>query len=268
MAERIAFEHGLRCTSPVILRATNHTVALLEPHPVVAKIGSDRERLVRELAIAEWLSRRGAPVVAPSPLLPARVHSQAAIHVSYWTYVPPSRAEAVDDATLADALDTLQRDLRGLPPSVAGAMPGLERIIESVPTLLCDPMALGGLDDRDRDLLARAFERSRDDLRSEPADHIVLHGSPHRFNILELDGSPRFIDLETVCSGPREWDLAHLEPGVAAASPVNVNRRLLAICRALVSVATATWCWIDIDDGDLREHAEHHLAVVRQDMRE
>ena len=43
----------------------------------------------------------------------------------------------------------------------------------------------------------------------------VLHGSPHRMNILTRDGAPVFIDLETIQIGPIEWDLADLEPEVA-----------------------------------------------------
>ena len=34
-----------------------------------------------------------------------------------------------------------------------------------------------------------------------------------------VDGEPMFIDFETVCYGPVEWDLCHLEPSVAHRYP-------------------------------------------------
>ena len=92
----------------------------------------------------------------------------------------------------------------------------------------------------------------------------VLHGSPHRMNILSMRGAPVFIDLETIQRGPIEWDLAHLEPAVADLYPGPNDEDLLATCRTVVSAATATWCWDASERGpDMRAHAEHHLAVVQ-----
>ena len=33
----------------------------------------------------------------------------------------------------------------------------------------------------------------------------LIHGSPHPYNLLLVDGAPRFIDFETTCIGPVEW---------------------------------------------------------------
>ena len=72
-----------------------------------------------------------------------------------------------------------------------------------------------------------------------------------------------FIDFETVCLGPHEWDLAHLPEAVAAEYPGDVDRELLAACRTAVSAKTAAFCWADAQRGDLRQHAEHHTALLR-----
>jgi len=52
-----------------------------------------------------------------------------------------------------------------------------------------------------------------------------------------------FLDFETACTSPLEWDLAHAGEGTARAYPGRPNRALLGVCRGLVSVKTAAWCW-------------------------
>ena len=92
----------------------------------------------------------------------------------------------------------------------------------------------------------------------------VIHGSPHRFNILVVDAAPMFIDFETVELGPIEWDLAHLEPEIADFYPGEFDYQALALCRVMVSAATSTWCWDGLERGsDMQSHAQHHLEVVR-----
>jgi len=61
--------------------------------------------------------------------------------------------------------------------------------------------------------------------------HVVIHGSPHPYNVLLADGEPRFIDFEATCIGPVEWDLAHTSPdtvhhytGAVDATPRELSR--------------------------------------------
>jgi Ser/Thr protein kinase RdoA (MazF antagonist) len=50
-----------------------------------------------------------------------------------------------------------------------------------------------------------------------------LHGSPHDLNVLGPSTNlPRFIDFETMCTGPFEWDLAHVDGDVVDAKPGDV----------------------------------------------
>jgi hypothetical protein len=46
------------------------------------------------------------------------------------------------------------------------------------------------------------------------------------------------------------------------------NVELLRACRDMVSLKTAAWCWADVDRGDLRYHAEIHLAQVKRSLLE
>lgn len=118
--------------------------------------------------------------------------------------------------------------------------------------------------DVDRALLRKTLVDGIARLAKMTGSERVIHGSPHRFNILVADAGPRFIDFETVALGPLEWDLAHLEPEVADLYPGDFDHQVLARCRVIVSAATSTWCSGGLDRGsDMRNHAQHHLEAVR-----
>jgi hypothetical protein len=137
--------------------------------------------------------------------------------------------------------------------------------LESAVDLLDDPGLPGDLARDDRSLLRRALLEGIDALVSVSDTPHVLHGSPHRFNILVMDEEAVFIDFETVELGPLEWDLAHLEEDVAGLYPAELDQDLLGRCRLSISAATSTWCWEGIDRGpDMRSHAEQHLETVRR----
>lgn len=121
-----------------------------------------------------------------------------------------------------------------------------------------------GLAAADRRLLAETLTGQPDAPSDRLGAPVAIHGSPHRSNILSVDGRPLFIDFETLALGPVEWDLAHLEPEVANAYPASVDAHTLAQCRTMVSAKTAAWCWAAIERSpELRSHAEHHLAVIK-----
>jgi hypothetical protein len=84
--------------------------------------------------------------------------------------------------------------------------------------------------------------------------------------VLAVEGEPRFIDFETACTGPMEWDLAHVEAGFESFHGDSFDRRLLWLCRSMASLKTAVLCWADVDRGDFREHAELHLENVRENV--
>ena len=74
----------------------------------------------------------------------------------------------------------------------------------------------------------------------------LLHGEPHPGNLLSTKDGPRFIDLETCCRGPVEFDLAHAPEEVIEHYP-DVDQELLGECRGLVLAMIAAWRW---DAGD------------------
>jgi aminoglycoside phosphotransferase (APT) family kinase protein len=116
----------------------------------------------------------------------------------------------------------------------------------------------------DRQLLASALRRFQAELAHLASEERPLHGSPHSGNVLLVDGAARVLDFETAGVGPLEWDLAHVTDDIVGTYPGTVNDRVLRVCRALVSVKTATWCWVKFEHPALRWHAKHHLRVVKR----
>jgi thiamine kinase-like enzyme len=68
----------------------------------------------------------------------------------------------------------------------------------------------------------------------------LLHGEPHPGNVLTTKNGLLFIDFETCCRGPIEYDLAHV-PEEAAEHYPGANQDLLRGCRILVLAMITTW---------------------------
>jgi len=80
--------------------------------------------------------------------------------------------------------------------------------------------------------------------RSSPEQ--LLHGEPHPGNLLNTTRGLVFIDLETCCRGPVEFDLAHVPESVTEWYP-RADAELIRECRRLVLAMVAAWRW-DPDD--------------------
>ncbi len=102
---------GVRSTDPVILADGANVVVHLSPAPVVAKVAASTAAvrpepaawLQRELDVTGFLAERGAPVVTPSPEVPATVHHGDGQVMSFWRYVDSS-GDLPGDATIGSML--------------------------------------------------------------------------------------------------------------------------------------------------------------------
>ena len=257
----LARDHGLDVGVPVSLRSTNNLVAWLRPSSVVAKVSRDSHASSRELQIATFLAAVGAPVVPPIEIGVAQPVSVAGRWATFWHYVADEGAAT--GAQVAASLDALHAGLARAPGRTTFAP--CWRRLESAVVLLGGSELSGRLTGSDRSLLRQALLDGIDVLTSLSDPPHVLHGSPHRFNILVTGGTAVFTDFETVELGPLEWDLAHLEQEVTACYPADLDEDRLRICRTALSAATSTWCWHGIDRGpDVRVHAAQHLEMVRR----
>jgi Phosphotransferase enzyme family len=259
----IARDHGLAVEKPVALRSTNNTVAWLYPAPIVAKIGTGRySRLATELKVAQELTALGAPVVHPAREMPPLVHFRDGLGVTFWRYHAQNAPVEIPAGRMAAALRQLHAAMAKLSSAVREHLPIYMQDLNSARSRLADPDDLQALSVPDRRLLAATFDRLQSEMIAleAPKNIRVLHGEPHSGNILMAGGEPAFIDFETACTGPVEWDLAHIDE---LGYGLPVNPRLLWVCQGMVSVKTAILCWADVERGDFREHAEWHLSHVK-----
>lgn len=267
VAADVARDLGLTVGEPVPLRSTNNAVAWLRPTSIVAKVSATRNsRLRTELEVARELCALGGPVVSPAPELPAIVHRRGGLEMTFWRYHAQVPTAEPSPDRVALALRRLHAALAQLPTVVKASLPSYSEELSDARSLLADQAALPAITSADRTMLVNTFDRlqSRLDELVSVDRFVAIHGAPHSYNVLLIGGEPAFIDFETTCMGPVEWDLGHLD---AQAEPLFrdlIQSELLWLCRGMASVKTATLCLADVDRGDMREHAEWHLAHVRE----
>ena len=100
--------------------------------------------------------------------------------------------------------------------------------------------------DADRELLSRTLRDVTRAISDSGVAEQLLHGEPHPDNVLTTTNGPLFVDLETCCRGPVEFDLAHVPDEVSRRYP-DADQGLLRDCRRLVLAMVAAWRW---DPGD------------------
>jgi hypothetical protein len=102
------------------------------------------------------------------------------------------------------------------------------------------------LADADRELLGGTLRSLGRVVGERGGAEQLLHGEPHPGNVLTTKDGLLFIDLETCCRGPVEFDLAHAPEGVSDHYP-GVDHDLLRDCRILVLAMITTWRRAEVD---------------------
>jgi hypothetical protein len=101
--------------------------------------------------------------------------------------------------------------------------------------------------------------------RARGAAGQLLHSEPHPGNLLRTKTGLLFIDLETCCRGPVEFDLAHVPEDVSERY-ADVDEGLLSECRVLVLAMVAAWRWDPGDQFPNGHGAAHEfLSALRED---
>jgi hypothetical protein len=188
----------------------------LAPAPVVARVatltGTRRTGdgwLRRELSVAGFLDRAGAPVVAPSAELDSGPHTFDGVSLSFWDYVeevaaPLDAAEA--GRRLLECHESLLDYEGELEP--LGTLTEAERWLEE----LSAEGAIGG-EETARLREDAAMVRRRIEALGLPMQ--AVHGDAHLDNAINTTSGPLWNDWEDTCLAPRALDLGCLD---AAAS--------------------------------------------------
>ncbi|WP_037574151.1 aminoglycoside phosphotransferase family protein [Phaeacidiphilus oryzae] len=241
-ATSVAASLGLPVGDAMVLQNSNKLALRLTPCDVFARVASGGEEAARfEVELAQRLAEAGCPVCPLEPRADPRVYTRDGFAVTFWTYYEPV-APDVPPAEYAEALELLHAGMRMVD------VPGRRftgRISEAQ-AVVTDPGRSPELAEPEREFLAGRLAGLRRTIEDRGVEEQLLHGEPHPGNLLSTKNGPLFIDLETCCRGPVEFDLAHVSEAVCAHYP-NIDRGLLDECRQLVLAMVAAWRW---DRGD------------------
>jgi hypothetical protein len=249
-AVKVAASLGVHSSNPVVLADGANVVVHLRPAPVVAKVAASTTAvrpaaawLQRELDVTRFLADRGAPVMTPSPEVPATVHHGDGQVMSFWRYLSPSGGDpSSSDAggggpgggTLAseDVIGPMLCDLHAELAGYPGQLPVLAPL-QDISSYLARPQTR--LTPADAAALAAAHARLTTELGSFPAR--PLHGDAGAGNLMATSSGWIWHDFEDTCSGPVAWDVA-----ASTASPRLDARRVLAAYGEPVDPAQLAAC--------------------------
>ena len=189
-----------------------------------------------------------------------RVYERDGFVVTLWTYYEPVATGEVSPADYANALEQLHAGMRKLDVTT----PHYTDRVEEAQQLVASRDRTPALADADRELLSNTLRSLRGPIGDRGAAEQLLHGEPHPGNVLSTKNGPLFIDLETCCRGPVEFDLAHV-PEEVSQRYRDADQDLVRECRNLVLAMVAAWRW---DPGDQFPNGQRAARELLSALRE
>ncbi len=239
-ATGVAKARGLKVDDAIVLHDSNKLTARLLPCDAVARVAEERLRRWAEfeVGLAQRLAETDSPVAALEPRVEPGAYVRDGFVVTLWTYHEPVQSRNFAPADYAHALQRLHACMRQIhlpAPHFTDRITDAQRLVgsrEQTPELL----------DTDRELLSSTLRNMRRVISDAGASEQLLHGEPHPGNVLRTKRGLLFIDLETCCRGPVEFDLAYVPEEVRVRYP-SANRQLINECRSLMLAMIAAWRW-------------------------
>ena len=256
-----AMDLGLTVDSARVLHNSNRLAVHLSPCDVLARVAPAdwEENAAFEVEVAGHLMAVDAPVGGPEPRVEPRVYLRDGFAITLWTYFEPVAPQEVEPREFADALERLHVSMR----RVELAAPHFTDRVAEAQHLVGDPVLSPELVDADRELLVATLRDVTQAIRERGAPEQLLHGEPHPGNALRTRHGLLFIDLQTCCRGPIEFDIAHAEDDVGPEYR-NADPHLVGLCRTLKLAMVASWRWDKHDEfPDGREMGEDFVRQIR-----
>lgn len=236
----IASGAGLTVNDAIVIQNSNRLAVRLVPCDVLARVAAavrrNHEGAAFELEMAQALESTDSLVGVLEPRVEPIVHARDGFAVTFWKYYEPLPAGDITPDEYAQALEGLHGEMRPL----AVCAPHFTDRVDEAHAIVRDRSRSPGLADADRELLTNTLRSLRRVVVDSCANEQLLHGEPHSGNLLKTVNGMRFIDLETCCYGPVEFDIAH--------TPIEVGRRYtsadrvqLRNCRILMLAMIAAW---------------------------
>jgi phosphotransferase family enzyme len=199
----------------VVLHNSNKLALRLLPCDVFARVAHAGREVARfEVELARQLAEADSPVAALERRVAPRPYARDGFVITLWTYYGPATPGDASPADYASALDRLHAGMRTLDvacPHFTDRVAEAEHLVAR-----CRDPRLG---DGDRELLGTTLRNVSRLIVGRGAVEPLLHGEPHPGNVLRTQNGLRFIDLETCCREPVEFDLAHVPEQVSERFP-------------------------------------------------
>lgn len=201
---------GLAVDDAVLLNNSNRLAMHLRPCDVLARVapGARQDRARFEVEVARRLAETGAPLATLDPRVEPCVYEQDGFVVTLWSYYETVLPRDISPVEYASALERLHAGMRHADLR-DGWLPHFSDRVEEAQRLVDDPTNNPAIAGADRELLGTTLRSMSRAIIDGGASEQVLHGEPHRGNVLRTRGGLVFIDLETCCRGPIEFDIAH-----------------------------------------------------------
>ncbi len=234
---------ALTVDDAIVVHDSNNLVLRLLPCDVLARVAPVAHQNAQfEVELAQRLADTDCPVAALEPRVEPCVYERDGFVVTLWTYYAPVTPREHPAADYAKALERLHAGMR----TIHVTTPHFTDRVAEAQRLVASRDHTPELPDADRELLSNTLGSRRRTIGDRGAAEQLLHGEPHPGNVLSTKNGLLFIDLETCCRGPVEFDLAHVPEVVSERYP-EADQELLNECRVLVLAMVAAWRW---DPGD------------------
>ena len=257
-----AAELDLPADNAIVLQNSNKVALRLLPCDVFARVAhAGQEVAAFEVDLARRLAETESPVAALEPRVEPRVYERDGFAMTLWTYYEPRTPQ--DDVSPADYAQALERLHEGMRRLDVAAPHFTDRVAEAQ-QLVASRDRTPALADEDRELLIGTLRDLRHAIGDSGAAEQLLHGEPHAGNVLSTQNGLVFIDLETCCRGPVEFDLAHAPEDVSECYP-GADHALVRECRHLVLAMVAAWRWDRDDEFPNGERAGRAILELLRD---
>jgi thiamine kinase-like enzyme len=245
----------------IVLQDSNRLALRLLPCDVLARVAPVAHQAAQfEVDLAQRLAKTESPVAALEPRVVPHVYERDGFVVTLWTYYETLLPREVSPADYANALERLHAGMRKLDVTT----PHFTDRVAEAQQLVASRDRTPALQDADRELLSHTLRSLRRAIGDRGAAEQLLHGEPHPGNVLRTKNGPLFVDLETCCRGPVEFDLAHV-PQEVSERYRGADHELLRESRILVLAMVAAW---RLDSGDQLPNGQRAARQLLNALRE
>ena len=262
-ATALAVDHGLDADQVVIHQRANRLTLRLLPCDLFVRVSAIARRNVEvaefEVDIARQLTEVGASIGELDGRIEPRVHERDGFVITAWTYYAPADEGDPASSESAEALHRLHAKMRQLDVEA----PRFTDRVDEAQGIVDDPMLSPRLNDADRSLLSDTLRRVGRAVIERGSPEQLLHGEPHPGNMLNTASGLRFIDFETCCHGPIEFDIAHADDGVGDFY-AGADQAMIRDCRILKYAMVAAW---RSEVGDVFPNGAEMFALLVDNIR-